>query len=265
MKGIRKKLEMERQEKVAWRAIIKNFLKKPPEGRLKVNVVKNNIAYIQCIGGRSPQIVYIPKAEEAKAAALAQKEYYLKADKLLERTINAIDTFLKLYPDETIDDIIKEMHWAKREIIVPLRPTDEEYAALWQQEEYDGLSFREDDESNFYTDRGERVRSKSEVIIANTLNSQNIPYKYERPLILDGRKIHPDFTILDVAHRKEKYLEHFGIMTDNGYAVKTVEKIRSFAANGLFLGESLFCTFETDRHALDTRELKQLIEHMMKV
>ena len=47
------------------------------------------------------------------------------------------------------------------------------------------------------TARGELVRSKSEVIIANLLHANRIDYRYEEPLEIDGLTKLPDFTIED--------------------------------------------------------------------
>ncbi|MEE3440399.1 MAG: hypothetical protein VZR07_10670, partial [Ruminococcus sp.] len=50
----------------------------------------------------------------------------------------------------------------------------------------------------FETQRGEIVRSKSEVIIADALYYANIPYHYEKPIKVGDRVIYPDFTVLNV-------------------------------------------------------------------
>src|SRR5262249_14556225 len=50
------------------------------------------------------------------------------------------------------------------------------------------------------TERGDIVRSKSELVIADKLHSRGIDYAYEQPLTLgDGRVRYPDFTIADHA------------------------------------------------------------------
>lgn len=52
------------------------------------------------------------------------------------------------------------------------------------------------------------MRSKSEVIIADLLNKEGIPYRYEFPLYLkEFNTVYPDFTILNVRKRKEIYWE----------------------------------------------------------
>jgi hypothetical protein len=51
------------------------------------------------------------------------------------------------------------------------------------------------------TDRGEMVRSKSELLIANKLHERRIDYVYEQPLsVSQSRTRVPDFTINDPAH-----------------------------------------------------------------
>ena len=54
-----------------------------------------------------------------------------------------------------------------------------------------------DSQMPYLTYKGEHVRSKAELIIANELYINQISYEYEKPLLLKGLKkpIHPDFTI----------------------------------------------------------------------
>ena len=48
------------------------------------------------------------------------------------------------------------------------------------------------------TARGEMVRSKSEVIIADHLADKGVDYGYEQPLTIEGVTKYPDFTIEDM-------------------------------------------------------------------
>jgi len=67
------------------------------------------------------------------------------------------------------------------------------------------------------TARGEAVRSKSEVIIANLLHSEKIDYHYESPLEIYGVTKYPDFTIEDDDTGKKYYWEHCGMLGDVVY------------------------------------------------
>src|SRR3546814_20689982 len=70
---------------------------------------------------------------------------------------------------------------------------------------------------------GDKVRSKSEVIIANLLHQAGIPFTYEEPLYAeDGSFFLPDFTLRVGG---EKYLwEHWGMMSDEGYSAHRQKK-----------------------------------------
>jgi hypothetical protein len=81
------------------------------------------------------------------------------------------------------------------------------------------------------TSRGEAVRSKSEVIIANLLHSQHIDYHYEHPLELDGRVKYPDFTIEDDDAGITYYWEHCGMLNDPSYRRRWAEKLEWYRAN----------------------------------
>ena len=74
------------------------------------------------------------------------------------------------------------------------------------------------------TSRGEAVRSKSEVIIANLLHAERIDYHYEHPLELGGVVKYPDFTIEDDAAGITYYWEHCGMLHDPTYRRRWQEK-----------------------------------------
>lgn len=96
----------------------------------------------------------------------------------------------------------------------------------------------------YRTKRGELVRSKSEVIIANLLFDNKIRYKYEEPLDVGGNKKRPDFTIKDKESGKEWYWEHCGMMSDYKYRKKWEDKKRLYNANGYVEGKNLIVTEE---------------------
>ena len=65
------------------------------------------------------------------------------------------------------------------------------------------------------TKRGEMVRSKSEVIIANMLDSLKLGYAYEQPFTgKDGSIRYTDFTIEDAESGRTVLLEHLGMLSN---------------------------------------------------
>ena len=82
--------------------------------------------------------------------------------------------------------------------------------------------------------RGELMISKSEVIIANELQSAGLDYAYERPLIVsDGSRRYPDFTIEDAETGNVWYWEHLGMKGDAEYDRKWALKLRWYRDNGI--------------------------------
>ena len=143
--------------------------------------------------------------------------------------------------------------------IDPIDMTDEDYIRLWESMPYEAKEIS-DYVTVYETKRGERVRSKSELNIANALAAKGIPYKYECPLIFkNGTKIHPDFTVLNVKERRQIYWEHRGMMDDKDYATRSVLRIKTYMKNGIFIGRDLIITEETSANPLGTNEIDGII------
>ena len=84
------------------------------------------------------------------------------------------------------------------------------------------------------TERGDLVRSKSELVIADKLYARGIEYAYEQPLVLpNGRTRYPDFTISDHAQGVTFYWEHLGMLDDQGYRARWERKRSEYLENGI--------------------------------
>lgn len=138
---------------------------------------------------------YISRKDIALARRLAQQSYNRSVGALLssmkgkEMRIEEID--------RAIDDLLLTLCPERRGLITPVQPTLEEKLAEWKNRSYRGRSFRQDDPL-IYTNNHERVRSKTEKIIADALEKAGVTYKYEAPLLMeDGATVYPDFTFFD--------------------------------------------------------------------
>ena len=84
------------------------------------------------------------------------------------------------------------------------------------------------------TERGDLVRSKSELVIADKLHARGIDYVYEQPLVLtNGRTRYPDFTIEDHALGVTFYWEHLGMLDDRGYRARWEAKRAEYLECGI--------------------------------
>jgi len=129
---------------------------------------------------------------------------------------------------------------------------------------------RYDDRLIHRTARGELVRSKSEVIIANELHNRGIDYAYEKELQFDnGPPRFPDFTIEDAASGLTVYWEHCGMLTDRGYKARWEAKqtwyrtnnIKSLEDGGGSCG-TLVVTTDDPQTGFDTVEITKIINRL---
>ena len=145
-------------------------------------------------------------------------------------------------------------------LVTPVREPDEEFIALWRKHPYTGKPF-EINAPEYYTASGVRVRSKSEVIIADALDHAGVPYRYEYPTSVKGwGTLYPDFTCLNSRDRKEIIWEHFGLMGDTDYTENALQKIAHYTASGYILGKKLIVTFESGTTPLSVKQMQGYIK-----
>ena len=207
---------------------------------------------------------YVPKAEIQKVKALAQRDYNSDAAAVLKKAIGAIERFLVEFHPGALDKAFTKLHPGRRMLVTPLREPDADFIASWQRLPYTGKGF-EINAPEFTTSKGERVRSKSEIIIADALSRAGIPYRYEYPTSVKGwGTLYPDFTCLDIRTREEIIWEHFGLMHDRDYVEKAVQKIAHYAASGYTLGKNFIATFETNASPLSVKQVQEYINTLFK-
>ena len=231
-----------------------------PEGVLRINKSKGRYNYYCIKDNSSRNGEYIPKVNIQLAAQLAQKSYDQKVLKAAERELVAIERYRAWMPEYKVEDIYECLHPERQKLVVPVEEPIEEFIAKWEAVEYKRKEFGDNDPV-LMTVRGERVRSKSEIIISDMLYNAGIPYRYEYPLHLEGfGVVHPDFTVLNTSTRQEIYWEHFGKLDDGEYMGKNARKLNAYEENGFYLGEKLIITYETKKMPLDQRKIKRMIQ-----
>ena len=243
----------------------RNALATAPEGQLRCKKNHNRQEYYLIVerGDTTGRYLLADQAELVKE--LAQKAYDLKALETAQeeyKRICALEKYRSAHPLETICDRYSP---SRRALIDPLILPDEEYIRWWlnREREHPALGF-EQDAPEFFTKKNLRVRSKSEIFIADRLDDYLLPFIFEFPIYLEGRGwVYPDFMILNVRLRKVYIWEHLGKMDDPGYVQDNLAKIRAYEKSGFFPGDNLILTFETKNLPLDTREIDRIINHFL--
>lgn len=238
-------------------------LKNAPAGRLRLDKRKNQMQWYRVTAKTTEHGEYIPLANIRLARTLAQKEYVRKLLSEIQPLVKATSKFLNVFSPEQLPNVFLSLNPSRRLLVEPICVPDELFVAQWKAEKYRNKGFAGEN-SELFTSRGECVRSKSEVIIADVLNQYGIPYKYEKPIVLSLKKktleIYPDFTCLNVRLRKEIIWEHFGRMDDVEYSIKVVKKLDSYEKNGYFLGDRLICSMESEESPFDAKKAERLVK-----
>lgn len=134
-----------------------------------------------------------------------------------------------------------------------------DYDRLWMKENYErNCNYLE--HLIYKTLGGDKVRSKSEVMIADELFRRGIPYRYECALQLGEVTLFLDFTIRNPVSQEMIYWEHMGIMDNYKYAKKSVEKMEIYLSHHIIPGINIILTYETVDKPIDSQKISQVID-----
>lgn len=251
--------------------IKEHAIKNAPEGSVRIVQRRNKV--LQFYRKTTPgdyQGTYMPREEDGLARSLVQKDYDQRALEKAKDELRLIQSFQTTLQKKSTDTAYAALDETRKTLVTPATLTDEQYAERWQKQPYRRTKKHEENQK-MTTENNELVRSKSEVIIANLLKSNNVPYRYEFPLVIEreeGREdfceFHPDFYCLNVRTRQEFAWEHFGKMDDEEYAKRAIEKLALYSANGYFPGKNLIITMESKKSQIQSHEISRVIKEYLK-
>jgi len=258
MQGLKDNLLREKEHLVKVIEKINSDKREFPQGYLRISKDKGKIRYYHCTDDNSG--VYIRKENMQLIKLLAQKSYNDETLIKSEKRLRQVSALLRDYSDYETDRTYMMLHEARKALVEPIEPTMEQKLNAWINETYTGKEFQEG-APLLFSEKGERVRSKSEKILADYFYKNKIPYKYEKPLYLMGYgTVYPDFTFFSKRLCKEIYWEHEGMMDEPKYSIPAVKKLNIYQLNGIFPGERLILTFETSQDIVNTKVISNLVE-----
>lgn len=237
--------------------ILADKLAELPEGKLIYSRCKDHTKWFKS-NGSSP--IYISKKERSLAEGLALRKYYTYQTEEITYRLNLIDNFLDQYlkcPDRA-SALLEESSCYKELLAKHFSQQDEEIRQ-WLDDDYPHNTRNPETcihkcIPNLY------VRSKSEVIIANSLFLNKIPYRYECELLLGDISIYPDFTILHPQTHQLFYWEHFGLMDKRPYRQSVANKLITYGDYGIYPSVNLITTYETASHPINSEKIEKLIQ-----
>ena len=211
----------------------------------------------------SKRLENVPEGSLRVSKAHGKKQFYYKTDqhqqwKYIQRKDRHLAEQLaqKDYDPDAAYKVYDYLSEPRKELVTPEYLSDEELINQFLSQPYTRLGFNDDD-PEFYTANGERVRSKSEILIADALRRHDVPYLCEYPVYNNGVIFAaPDFKCLNKRLRKVYYWEHLGMLGDQDYADRNVKKMDKYILADDFDENRLILTFETDSHPLNTKVIE---------
>lgn len=111
---------------------------------------------------------------------------------------------------------------------------------------------------------GDLVRSKSEVIIADALFHEGIPFDYEKLKEENGHRCIPDFTFA-TAGGDTIIWEHLGLLDNPSYKESWKKKLDFYTSIGFVEGENLFTTRDHEGGSINSNEIKEVVDRIKEL
>ncbi len=207
---------------------------------------------------------YLKKKNWDIARQICARDFYAETKPLLEERLEALLQLKELYKTDCISQTLNKLPPGRKKLLEDIIITNKQKVEKFTSIQYHGKAFNENDTTEFFTDKGERVRSKAEILIANELKRNKIPYHYEMPLELtiNNKSVtfYPDFTVMKPSTCEIKYIEHMGLMDSITYVQKSLSKLDVFERNGLFIGDDIILFHETYSSPLSTKTVNSYIK-----
>ena len=253
-------------------AIKQRAVEKAPAGHVKVRTVNGAAFYDFYLSSHDRHSMRYLRKKDGKdrrlIRELIQKGYDQKVLKKAKRELDLLIRVAAFYEQGCAEELYEMLSPGRREFVHPIILTDEEYADYFQKMELKKKKPLQEGEG-FKSQRGERVRSKSEVFIANTLLHRDRKYHYECAVeVIDHltgfpHTVYPDFYVLNPRTRKSYYWEHFGKCDDPAYVNDNINKLIDYRSAGITLGDNLIITLETKTSPFTPEEAEWIIDQYL--
>lgn len=184
--------------------------------------------------------IYTPQGRKEQYINLSEVEFYknaLRTKKFLKKERKIATEFLKEY-DSKINSLYIQLQREIEEI-------QNNYMAVPSISEN---SRYHPEEFQYFTQRGEKVRSQGAQIIADVLHSLRIDYAYERAITWSEEKIYPHFTMEKSARGQTLYWEYWGNFSYPGVPERYLARKQQLEAMGICEGRNLIMTLCRDDH-----------------
>lgn len=234
-----------------------------PEGRLGVKNIRGKWRYYH-IDEKTRKQTYIPKTQLELIHQLKQKRWIKKAIKIMEKNLKFQEEILKHY--EPYDH-----HYLQK--LLPQSDSDKileeyEYDVLPDLDKWAATPYRKNpyhpEELRHTTSFGLKVRSKSEMMIAELLHGLKIPFHYDAAIRIVDTNHNEKFKYVDflikLPHGGFIVWEHMGMFVKETYREDQFKKLTEYFFNNIYMGKNLIITMDGPNGEFDNLEVERIIK-----
>ncbi len=227
-----------------------------PEGYLKSRPRKNGVAFYACRNETGRSRAENITDDFKRIERLAKKKLNEEIFRTTEKNIAALEALQKAYRENQLADLMGRFPQTYRDAF--------KYVGMKRvtTEENQPVQLNFDEKYHIHeTACGLYVRSKSEVIIVNTLVKYGIPFFYERRFPYKNNRgyyFEPDFTI-ELPDRRFIIWEHLGLLKDEEYSIRTGEKLMLYQKYGFLIGRNLILTQDDEKGNCSSKYIDEIV------
>lgn len=237
----------------------KNRLNKLPKANICARKIKGHYRYSlrsKDTDGKYHE-TYLPNSRKTFIKDCCEAYYLRKVIPALEREIKTLKTYGKHYQPQKKIEAYENLPAGIKQNVNPICKSNKEICQQWESAKFDGNTFPNKNEGQYITKKGESVRSRIELIVADILFDLGIPYRYENKLNLQTGAIYPDFTILHPKSLEIYYIEIFGMMDNPEYEQAAFSKISKYVSSGKYANLIMF--FDHKYAPISPASIKQVL------
>ncbi len=191
---------------------------------------------------------------------LCRKKYLQEVITALNNNIEILEKLKKRMLPTDVKSIISKLPKAYKTV-----PEKYFFKSLsdWQAQPYKQSTYMP--EKKIHTaSHGLKVRSKSELLIAEKLYEHDISFRYEQILMINGTEFAPDFTIRTDDGRII-YWEHCGLTNNKKYMSHHKWKMDIYEEAGIVPWKNLIVTYDSENGMLDLGIIESEIVNKVKI
>lgn len=207
------------------------------------------------------------KEDSPEANLLIKKKCLETESGILDNNLELLDSLLKGFIPTGASSIMAGLPEKLREYFNMSADMPAVYSSKeieqWAKADYEQSDFMP--EAKIHTTSwGLKVRSKSELLIAEKYHERGIPFRYEQVIRYGENIIVPDFTILR-ADLKLFYHEHCGMPGNEKYMKHHKSKLDIYESLGIVPWDNLIVTYDSKDGNLDLRIIESEIGNKLLI